>query len=442
MKKDFKETLIKIAKMEELMHTMEEACTYLKQSPDDCMVTEVFFQGAETLRTQSEELFSYAMTLTPQKPTPENFESWKQSFWIQNAQQIWNLINEMQNNQSQTLPQCDKQQIDLLIRILKDSKIVLSQSSIIVLMLSNFCRLSEPELSFRLIIESCEKNPTIFSNFFNSIEHLKNYVYDPSIWKEQIEFKVCPICGGKGHPFHNAPSYVMTDFSDIFLPSKLWMRCDSCGNLFTKYFAKKYLLREKEILQITPQPCDIYKCSNISANLLHFWGNILAQMKRESNGSSLLEVGVGQGGLIAVAKEMGISVRCVEISKQIAQDIANLLQVNITCCDFLEFPENTQYDMISMGDVIEHLSNPRKGLEKAMRLLRKNGVLWISTPNYESSYNQLHHMHTAMWSEPAHVTYFNRQGLQNLLSDVGFEIIDYNISSHYNGSMEILAQKR
>ena len=439
MKKDFKQILVKIAKMKELMQTMEEACIYLEQAPNDYEVAEVFLQGAATLRTQSEELFSYNMNLTSEKPTLKNFESWKQSFWIQNMQQIWNLINQIQNNQLETIPQCDKYQINLLIDILKDSKINVSQGSIVLLALSNFCRLSEPELSFQLIIESFEKNPTIFSN---SNGHLKNYIYSPNVWKEQIEFKVCPICGGKGHAFHNSPSYLMEDFSDIFLPSKLWIHCDNCGNLFTKYFAKRYLLREKEILQITPQPCDVYKCSNISVNFLHFWGNILKKMKRESSGNSLLEVGIGQGGLIAAAKEIGISVRCVEINKQVAQDIANLLQVNITCCDFLEFPENTQYDMISMGDVIEHLSNPRKGLEKAMRLLRKNGVLWISTPNYESSYNQLHHMHTAMWLEPAHVTYFNRQGLQNLLSDVGFEIIDYNISSHYNGSMEILAKKK
>lgn len=439
MQMDFRRVILQIIKMSELMQTMEEAYNYLQQKPNDQTVNEMFLQGAQTLCAQSEELFSYKMNNMQLRLILKNFISWQQDFWSQNIQQLWNLMGQLQNNQMQTIPQCSQDEINLIIAILDSTTIAMQQKGVFRITLSNFCRLSAPELSFQLLMQGMEMHPNIFAN---TNGHLKNYVYKPYVKQEQREFQKCPICGGIGHPFHAVPSFRMIDFGDVFLPAKLWMRCEKCENLYSKYFPEKYLRSEDGICFIYPEEIETYQCRNLSAHILHFWGEVLTKMQKQSGGHTLLEIGIGEGALIAVAKEMGFAVEGVELVKQLAQDIANLLKVNITCCDFLEYPEDKQYDMITMGDVLEHLSNPRKGLEKARKLLQNNGVLWMSTPNYESAYNQLHHMHTAMWLEPTHVTYFNRRGLENLLQEVGFEVIEYQISNHYNGSMEMLVRKK
>ena len=132
---------------------------------------------------------------------------------------------------------------------------------------------------------------------------------------------------------------------------------------------------------------------------------------------------------------------CVEIEENVAIEISNLLNKEILCCDFLNYTENKQYDLITMGDVIEHVNDTRDAVKKAYNLLKNNGVLWISTPNYESSFNRIHKLTTGMWNEPWHITYFSKKGLENLLKQFNFEILDYKVSSHYNGSMEIIARK-
>ena len=138
---------------------------------------------------------------------------------------------------------------------------------------------------------------------------------------------------------------------------------------------------------------------------------------------------------------MGYDIECVEIEEHVARRVSNLLEKEIICCDFLDLPENNKYDIITMGDVIEHVDNSKEALKKAYNLLNDNGILWISTPNYESSFNRLHKTTTAMWNEPWHITYFSKIGLEKLLRELNFEILDYKISFHYNGSMEIIAKK-
>ena len=47
-----------------------------------------------------------------------------------------------------------------------------------------------------------------------------------------------------------------------------------------------------------------------------------------------------------------------------------------------------------------------------------------------------------MWCEPFHITYFSRPGLYQLLDDVGFEVLEYTISSRYIDSMELILKKK
>ena len=61
-----------------------------------------------------------------------------------------------------------------------------------------------------------------------------------------------------------------------------------------------------------------------NTTLLRSWNEILNDVRALSpeGGTSLLEVGVGNGHLIAVAQEMGYQVTAVEILEQAAQETA------------------------------------------------------------------------------------------------------------------------
>lgn len=234
----------------------------------------------------------------------------------------------------------------------------------------------------------------------------------------------------------------MINYTDKFLPSKLWMKCEKCSNLYSKYFPLKFLNRNNPLKIIKPKENTTQDVNGISSFILRSWCDILQNLTQYTNGKNLIEIGIGDGALIATALEMGYEIDCIEIEENVAQKISDLLNHDIICCDFLDLKEDKKYDIISMGDVLEHLDEPKRGLNKIYNLLNENGVVWISTPNYMSAFNRLHKTSTAMWNEPWHITYFNKQSLEVLLKATGFQILDYRISNHYNGSMEIIAKKQ
>jgi len=94
-----------------------------------------------------------------------------------------------------------------------------------------------------------------------------------------------------------------------------------------------------------------------------------------------------------------------------------------------------------MGDVLEHVSDPLCAISKAESLLKDNGALWISTPSFESAFTQIAGHNDVMRKQQYHLNYFSRQSLYSTLERNNLAPIDYQISSHFNGSMEVVAVK-
>lgn len=369
----------------------------------------------------------------------ENIYNWKNLILTYIFKQSIEFLKSIYTNPNKNFEQIKSKDIKNFLKVSNKINTDITTTALLYIFLSELCRTSDPILSFNLITKAFEIKPDLGINL--GLNHLKNYIYNFEIINNQKIIENCTVCGGKGIPFHNSPSYKMINYNQDFLPSKLWLKCDNCNNLYTQYFPSKFFERKNDLKIITPNSDTVDDIIQIPTYLLSNWCDILQNLKQYTNGKNILEIGIGNGSFIATALEMEYNIDCVEIEEYLAQKISNLLNHNIICCDFLDLPENKKYDIISMGDVIEHLDNPKKGLEKAYNLLNNNGVLWISTPNYKSAFNILHKMNTAMWNEPWHITYFFKNGLETLLNDLGFNILDYRISTHYNGSMEIIANK-
>ena len=82
-----------------------------------------------------------------------------------------------------------------------------------------------------------------------------------------------------------------------------------------------------------------------------------------------------------------------------------------------------------------------EAIEKEYLLLKYSGVLWIATPNFESGFSRILQDNDPMWREPYHISYFSYDTFKKVLEEVGFEVVDYEVSQRYNGSMELFAKK-
>ncbi|WP_269004431.1 class I SAM-dependent methyltransferase [Aquirufa ecclesiirivi] len=177
--------------------------------------------------------------------------------------------------------------------------------------------------------------------------------------------------------------------------------------------------------------------STYSESELQYINNKIAQraavvLEKIKYSGKLLDVGCGEGFVLAFFKKLGWSVEGIDFSdfgilnfnptliNQFEKgDIYNILNRKLTSQD--------KYDVLWLGNVLEHVLDPVDLLEKLKLLLAKNGILVITVPNDASKYQEL--LFTEGYVEknwwiiaPDHISYFNYQTLQNTCNFTGFKV--------------------
>lgn len=256
-----------------------------------------------------------------------------------------------------------------------------------------------------------------------------NHGYVFSGKKNEPLVESCPLCGKAGEPYW---CYVLIEmgaaYAQDYNPVRLWMYCADCHHLYAEEFPiQKVVTSKSEGMQTI-------------TNLFPDYSVLLSKLGSLTQGDNLLEIGVGGSECALVAQEMGFNVFGLDI------DEGNVLQarrygINAEIHDFMEFKSDQKWDIIVMGDVIEHVSDPVAAMEKLCELLNDGGCIWLSTPNFDGAYSRAMGHGDAMRREPAHKNYFSRFSLFKLLERFRLVPVDYKHSSHYNGSVEVIAVK-
>ena len=119
--------------------------------------------------------------------------------------------------------------------------------------------------------------------------------------------------------------------------------------------------------------------------LYHFFKRFVESDKCPRGG--YMEVGAGHGLFCAQALRSGqfqsctvvdVSASSIRLSKAMLQDAARGVPVTYHCMDFLDFAAGS-YDVIVIGEVLEHVEHPDAFLRKARELLRPGGRVYVST---------------------------------------------------------------
>lgn len=113
---------------------------------------------------------------------------------------------------------------------------------------------------------------------------------------------------------------------------------------------------------------------------------LLDLIPNENKNGNLLEIGVGEGNTLLYAKEnnyaqniYGVELFKMENSNQTSSQFEEFLIANI---EETELPfEDSKFDAILLGDVLEHLINPYTTLNNLKKYLKPNGVVIASIPN-------------------------------------------------------------
>lgn len=150
----------------------------------------------------------------------------------------------------------------------------------------------------------------------------------------------------------------------------------------------------------------------------------LTKIENMKKKGRILDVGCATGFFLEVARRNGWEVFGVELSEYACNYAKKKFGINIYNCDLAQadFPKD-YFDVITMWDTIEHLSNPMDNLREAYRTLKKGGILAITTGDVANLNAKIFGKNWVIYSPPYHLYYFSRKTLKNALSKMGFSII-------------------
>jgi 2-polyprenyl-3-methyl-5-hydroxy-6-metoxy-1,4-benzoquinol methylase len=136
---------------------------------------------------------------------------------------------------------------------------------------------------------------------------------------------------------------------------------------------------------------------------------------------TLLDVGAGYGFFRQAAEEQGWSHQGVEVSGHAADVGEHLFGFSAFVGNLEDFRRSSddRFDVLTMWDVLEHVSDPMATLRCAWSLLREGGLLLIRTPNLEALerrvFGSSYHSFKA-----EHLYYFGPRSLLDALDSSGF----------------------
>lgn len=144
---------------------------------------------------------------------------------------------------------------------------------------------------------------------------------------------------------------------------------------------------------------------------------------------TILDVGSGPGLFLALGRTRGWSVKGVEPSIKASDYSQRVLGLDVKniFLDAKTAPTLGQFDVVNMGEVLEHLSDPAGMLRLVKSLIKKDGLLTLVVPN---DFNPLQlilrdHLGFKPWwvAPPHHLNYFSHESLKALVERLGFEVL-------------------
>jgi len=135
----------------------------------------------------------------------------------------------------------------------------------------------------------------------------------------------------------------------------------------------------------------------------------------------ILDVGCGRGLFLDLMKKGGWEVMGTEIDREVAATIASEYGIPVLHGDLGDcgLPPSS-FDVVTLLHVLEHVRNPAETIKECNRLLKKGGLLVVSTPNIRSMQAAAGKKAWLHLDLPYHLYHFSEKGLLDLLRDNSF----------------------
>lgn len=149
---------------------------------------------------------------------------------------------------------------------------------------------------------------------------------------------------------------------------------------------------------------------------------------------SVLEVGCSTGYLTKVMVERGCNVVGIELDPDAAENAERwaerVVVGNIDEGDVWNYVKDEAFDVVVLGDVLEHLRDPLASLRQAVRKIKPTGYVVTSLPNVAHGdvriallQGRFRYANTGLLDK-THMRFFTLETIRELMSQAGLVVVD------------------
>ncbi len=129
---------------------------------------------------------------------------------------------------------------------------------------------------------------------------------------------------------------------------------------------------------------DYFKFQSFQARLMI---KDLVKIFKIDENTKILEIGSGIGGYLSELAKIGCKVKSLDLNplEYTLKKFENIENVSIIEGDITNAPfQDAEFDLIIASGVIEHVPNQKKMIQECKRILKKEGIFYLSFPPYYS----------------------------------------------------------
>jgi len=195
------------------------------------------------------------------------------------------------------------------------------------------------------------------------------------------------------------------------------LRCSQCG------LARTFPLPDFSKERYADYKIDVYLKNK--KLFLSFMKKILKEVLMFKTKGHLLEIGSGVGYFLELAKNQGFEIQGLELSKKAVQETNKNLGKGVAKNYLLkEAGFSFEYfDIIVMNHVLEHILDLKNLLDEISRILKKDGILVIGSPNFGGFFAKIKGRKWSGLRPNEHIWQFEPSTIIKILEFENFQVI-------------------
>lgn len=201
--------------------------------------------------------------------------------------------------------------------------------------------------------------------------------------------------------------------------------CKKCGFLFAsnlplKENIEKFYKKNVKYAFIYDQG-DIPEFAHEShLSTFNYIDHFLKNNSIKKDSLRVLDIGCATGELLNLFKINNYkNIKGVDPARECRLIAKKKYKINVETSTISEFNSKTQYNLIIISSVLEHLENLDKQIIKISKLISNKGYLSITVPDVSKFDKKIREPYLEFSTE--HINYFTKNSLSNLLNQYGFK---------------------